>query len=121
MRILYLGNNLLGYQVLEWLQAQGEEIAGLVVHPPERQQYGPQIISSSGLDESRIFEGSKLRDPKILEAISRLRPEIGISVLFGYILKEQFLSLLPSGCVNLHLGMLPYNRGAYSNVWSIVA
>jgi len=30
------------------------------------------------------------------------------------------LALYSQGCFNLHPAYLPYNRGAYSNVWSIV-
>jgi methionyl-tRNA formyltransferase len=45
---------------------------------------------------------------------------MGVSVLFGYILRAPFLSLFPRGIVNLHPAFLPYNRGAYPNVWSIV-
>lgn len=120
MRILYLCNNFLGYQVLEWLEAQGEEIVGLVVHPTHRQQYGPDIVAASRLDHEYIFDGSQLQQPETLEAIATLKPELGLSVLFGYILREQFLSLLPLGCINLHPALLPYNRGAHPNVWSII-
>ena len=40
--------------------------------------------------------------------------------MFGYILRPNFLRLIPRGCVNVHPALLPYNRGAYPNVWSIV-
>ena len=49
-----------------------------------------------------------------------MRPDIGLSVFFGYILRPEFLDLFPSGVVNLHPAYLPYNRGAYPNVWSII-
>lgn len=120
MRILYLGNNLLGCQVLEHLNAKGEDVVGLVLHPQERRRYGAEMIEASGLSEASIFDGSRLRQAEMLEAIADLKPDIGLSVLFDYILKEDFLSLLPEGCLNLHPSLLPYNRGNYPNVWSIV-
>ena len=40
--------------------------------------------------------------------------------MFGYLLKPEFLDRFPRGCINVHPGMLPYNRGAYPNVWSII-
>src|SRR5205823_2904000 len=43
-----------------------------------------------------------------------------LSVLFDYILSGKFLALFPRGCLNLHPALLPYNRGEYPNVWSIV-
>ncbi len=120
MRILYLGNNRLGCQVLERLKAMGEDVVGLVLHPQERRRYSSEIIEASGLSEASIFDGSRLKQSETLEAIADLEPDIGVSALFGYILKEDFLTLLPKGCVNLHPALLPYNRGAYPNVWSIV-
>jgi methionyl-tRNA formyltransferase len=35
-------------------------------------------------------------------------------------LSKAFLDLFPKGCINLHPAFLPYNRGNYPNVWSIV-
>ena len=54
------------------------------------------------------------------QAIVRLEPDIGLSVLLGYILAPEFLSRFARGAVNLHLAYLPYNRGSNPNVWSIV-
>jgi methionyl-tRNA formyltransferase len=120
MRSIYFANNLLGLKVLQWLKVQGDEPVGLVVHPAERQRYGKEIIEASGLDDDCIFDASKLREPATIEAIKALEPDLGISVLFVYVLKPELISLFPKGCVNLHPALLPYNRGTYPNVWSIV-
>jgi methionyl-tRNA formyltransferase len=47
-------------------------------------------------------------------------PDIGLSVLFDHILKPDFIEIFPQGVINLHPSYLPYNRGQYPNVWSIV-
>lgn len=120
MRILYLGNNWVGWQIVRWLREHGEDIVGLVVHPPDKSKYREEIIQESGLANELIFEGSQLRHSRTLEDINNLRADIGISILFGYILKPEFLSLFPRGIVNLHPSLLPYNRGQYPNVWSII-
>lgn len=120
MRILFLGNNWLGWKIAAWLRAQNEEIAGLILHPLQRQKHGDEIIACSGVDASRVFDGSQLARAESIEAIRQLKPQIGVSALFGYILRKELLDLLPEGCVNLHPALLPYNRGAFPNVWSIV-
>ncbi|MDD5544354.1 MAG: formyltransferase family protein [Acidobacteriia bacterium] len=120
MRILFLGNSWLGWQIIDWLRAGGNEIVGLVLHPPRRRKYGAEILKSANLGESCIFDGSELQQESVREAIRQLRPDIGLSVLFGYILRQEFLDLLPHGCVNVHPAFLPFNRGAYPNVWSII-
>jgi methionyl-tRNA formyltransferase len=119
MRILFLGNNWVGWQVVRWLREQDEQIVGLVVHPPHRRKFGDEIIRSAQVSPEHIFNGAELHQPEVLQAIRALRPDVGLSALFGYILAPEFLDLFPSGVVNLHPAYLPYNRGAYTNVWSI--
>ena len=120
MRILLFANNWVGWQVARWLKEQGEAVVGLVVHPPAKRKYAEEIIKSTGLTEPFIFDGTELGKPKTLAAIRALDPEIGISALFGYILRPEMLRLMPAGCINIHPALLPYNRGTYPNVWSIV-
>jgi methionyl-tRNA formyltransferase len=120
MRIFVLGNNRLACDCVEWLTQRGEEVIGIAVHPPERRRFGDRLLAAAQLDRDRIFDGSRLRDGEVLDAIQRLEPDIGLSILFDYILTPDFLGLFPAGVVNLHPSMLPYNRGQYPNVWSIV-
>ena len=120
MRILFLGNNWVAWQILTWLRNRGEKIVGLVVHPAEHRKYGTEIIQAAGVDASFIFDGSRLHEAELVQKIKTLQPDIGISALFGYILRREVLDVFPSGCINVHPAFLPYNRGAYPNVWSIV-
>lgn len=120
MRILYFGNNRLGSRVAAWLGAQGTEIAGVAVHPPSRARFAEEIIASTSVDRANVLDGSALRQPEVLSRLRGLRADLGVSVSFGYILPKAVLEALPAGCINLHTGYLPYNRGAYPNVWSIV-
>ncbi len=120
MRILFLGNNWVGWQIVSCLREQGEEIVGVVIHSPEKRKYGEEIIGSAGVAPSCVFDGSCLRQPETLEAIKALRPEMGVSALFGYIIRQDVLDLFTAGCLNVHPALLPYNRGAFPNVWSII-
>ena len=120
MRILYMGNNWLGWQVLRWLKERDEDIVGLVMHPPAKQSFGAEILQEAGLPSNRIFESTGLRSEELIERVRALKPELGLSVLLDVILKPPFLSVFPEGVVNLHPAYLPYNRGQYPNVWSII-
>jgi methionyl-tRNA formyltransferase len=117
---VFLGNNWVGWQVLKFLKEQNENIVGLVVHPQGKRKFGKEIISAANVNGNRIIEGQTLRQPEVLEAIKTFQPDIGVSILFDYVLKTEFLALFPLGVVNLHSSYLPYNRGQYPNVWSIV-
>lgn len=120
MRIAYFGNNRLGLLVLKHLRDLGEDVVCLVVHPASKAKYRDELVSCFGGPKDRVFEAGALRDKGALEAIRALAPHIGLSVMFGYILREELLSIFPRGVINLHTSYLPYNRGAYPNVWSIV-
>lgn len=120
MRIVYFGNNTIGCKVLGWLKQQGEQIVGLVIHPPERGRHAKEILSFVDPKICQVFEGTLLRKSETQSALKALKPDIGISVGFGYILRKEILSLFPRGCINLHPSYLPFNKGAYPNVWSLV-
>jgi methionyl-tRNA formyltransferase len=120
VKIFFMGNNWLGWQALAWLRERGADVVGLALHPPERRRHGDEILAAAKLPPERIFDASRLRDPVVQSAVGALRPDIGLSVLLGYILAPEFLSLFPKGAANLHLALLPFNRGANPNVWSIV-
>lgn len=120
MKILFLGNNWVGWQIVQWLREQQEDIVGLVVHPPHKRKYGEELVAASQVSADYIFDGSTLQQPDVFEAIRALKPDLGLSILFGYILKPDFINLFPQGIINLHPAYLPHNRGQYPNVWSIV-
>ena len=120
MRTVCCVNNFVGLQVPSWLGERNEDIAGIIIHPQKKQKCGREIITASGLSDDRIFYGDTLGDKKTLDAIRQLKPDIAVSVYFGYLFRKSFLDLFPQGCINLHPAFLPYNRGAYPNVWSII-
>jgi len=109
IRVLYLGNNWLGQQILGYLlQHDGTDVVGVVKDSTLELPSGPS------------WNSNQLKDPEALKQIAILRPDIGVSVLYSHILKPAFLDLFPLGVINLHPSLLPYNRGQYPNVWSIV-
>jgi methionyl-tRNA formyltransferase len=120
VRVLLFANNWVGWQVARWLKERGDNLVGLVIHPPHKRQYGEEILKSVGLPQDRIFDGSQLRQADTFQAIKNLQADIGLSIFFGYILSTDFFQLFPAGVVNLHPSYLPYNRGVYPNVWGIV-
>ncbi|MEP6995488.1 MAG: formyltransferase family protein [Acidobacteriota bacterium] len=120
MRIAYFANNRLGADVADYLREQGDEVVALVLHPADRRRFGEEILAATGVEPDRVFDASRLDGGDVRDAIASAGAEMGLSVLFGYLLRRPLIDLFPRGCVNLHPAYLPYNRGAYPNVWSIV-
>lgn len=119
MKVLLAVNNRLGWKAAELVRSSGAEIVGLVLHPAERRRFGEEILRAAGVAPERVFDGSRLDEPT-LARIKALSADLCLSVLFGYIVRPSFISLFPGGVVNLHPALLPFNRGANPNVWSIV-
>ena len=69
MNILFCGNNWLAWKILSWLKSKNENIVGVVIHPPGKQKYVDNILKSADLPDSLIFDGSKLKEPFILNKI----------------------------------------------------
>jgi methionyl-tRNA formyltransferase len=120
MRIFCLCNNWMGWQALRWLGQEGEEIVGLAIHPHARSKYGNEIRREVSDTNCIVLDGSQLREPHVLNQVRGLQADIAVSVLFAYVLSDDFIGLFPQGCINLHPALLPHNRGCFPNVWSIV-
>ncbi len=121
MRVFFLGNNRAALRVVRWLHSEDEPLSGLAVHGPDSNpRFVNDIIEASGVEPDRVFDGARLGEQAILEAIAALEPDVAISVFFGYLLKDPFLRLFRGNVINLHPGYLPYNQGVMPNVWSIV-
>ncbi|HEY4231081.1 MAG TPA: formyltransferase family protein, partial [Thermoanaerobaculia bacterium] len=120
MRVVLFANNRLGASVAECLRAHGEEIVGLVLHPTARRKFGDEILAASGMRPGDELDASALGREDVRAALAARGGEVGVSVMFGYMLRAPIRSLFPRECINLHPAYLPWNRGAYPNVWSIV-
>ncbi len=73
-----------------------------MVDPAHKRKYGEETIATAGLDPAFVFDAEQLRQPKTLEVAKDLCPDIGVSALFGYILRREILDLMPQGSVNIH-------------------
>jgi len=120
MRYIYLANGRVSTEILRWLIEHGQNPAGIVVHPHGKDKYRDELIAMSRLSPADVLEGPKLATQEGIDWVSARKPEWLVSISFGYILKPVVLAVPTKGAINLHPALLPYNRGAYPNVWSIV-
>ncbi|MGY5789042.1 formyltransferase family protein len=75
----------------------------------------PLIDWLQGENEITVFE-----EPLSLDLMDDLRPDLVVSYSYRHIIKQDVLSALPDRFVNLHISMLPFNRGADPNAWSFL-
>lgn len=61
-----------------------------------------------------------LNTKKSLDIISKLKPDVIISILGNEIFKTSLLNLPTFGCINLHTSMLPKYRGMMPTFWVLL-
>lgn len=120
MTYVYLANGRVGRDILRWLVQRGDPPIGVVVHPGARDSEWEDILAAANLRSEDLLDGSALRTGGGVAWVRERQPEWLISVSFGYVLSPEVLDIARHGAVNLHPALLPHNRGAYPNVWSIV-
>lgn len=57
-------------------------------------------------------------DPLTVSDIGEFAPELIVSYSYRHILKRAVLDAKPGRFINLHISLLPFNRGADPNAWS---
>jgi methionyl-tRNA formyltransferase len=119
-KIVFAGNGQIAVDILKFLVKQDIKIVGLVVHPAGFAKKRQELIALSQLPKSRIFRGDRLNHPETVESIASLQPDLFLSINFRYLLKDEIIRTPKFGCINLHFGYLPYNRGVFADCWSII-
>ena len=112
MRTVLLANNRLGARIATYLARRGE-LDALVLHPVERRSAAEQFEPIDAAIARHTW-------PDGLDAISADPPECVLSVLFAYKVPPVWLAVPTWRALNLHPGLLPWNRGAAPNVWPLV-
>ena len=86
------------------------------------------FLTSKGPSSSLIKWITSLNQDELLiqmdrfsaEYIKEESPDFLISYNYRYIIKEDVLQNFPDSAINMHVSLLPWNRGADPNFWSIV-
>jgi methionyl-tRNA formyltransferase len=110
MRALLFADDQYGVLVARYLADRGELI-GTVVHPPHRRWSGDEIIDASPQHWQWPC------DPDVVAHLER--PECIVSAMFSYQITSDWLSLPSWGAINMHDGLLPYNRGRMACAWPL--
>ena len=90
MKILFLTNNAISKNLINW-------------------------IKNNTIDDIVIVE-----ENLSLEKVLDIKPDFIISYNYVYIITEDILKLYQGKAINLHISYLPWNRGAHPNVWSFI-
>ncbi len=126
MRIVFMGSPVFAVPSLEYLVANGYEVAAVYTQPDRPSGRGRALVpppvkeAAAGLGLP-VFQPESLRSEEDLAALAGLKPDIIIVCAFGQILTQAVLDMPPYQCVNVHFSLLPRHRGASPVAAAILA
>jgi methionyl-tRNA formyltransferase len=117
MRIIFMGTPRFAVPTLERLLASEHEIVGVWTQPDRSAGRGQKLVpgpvkSLAQAHGLAVFQPLTLKDPRAIEQITSLKPEIIVLVAYGQILPQAVLDIPKFGCLNVHPSLLPKYRGA---------
>ena len=126
MRVVFFGTPEFAVPSLRALVGEGFDVAAVVTQPDAAQGRSrsklipPPVKVAAQAEDLTIFQPSKPTDGAFLIRLRELKPDIGVVVAYGHILKSDLLELPARGMVNVHPSLLPGLRGAAPVEWSII-
>jgi methionyl-tRNA formyltransferase len=126
VRVVFFGTPDFAVPSLRALVGEGFDVAAVVTQPDAPQGRSrstlipPPVKLAAQAEELVVLQPDKPTDPAFLATLRELKPEIGVVVAYGHILKPELLALPPRGMVNVHPSLLPGLRGAAPVEWAII-
>lgn len=111
----------IGDRVLEWMVNNtdtDEEIIAVVSRPSGQGESIKEIAFRYYLPLYQPPEN--VNDPKFIEVLRKLNPDLLISMYFGRLFSPDLLNVPKLGCINMHPSLLPKGRGQGPSTWPIV-
>lgn len=126
MRVVFFGTPEFAVPSLRALVGEGFDVVAVVTQPDAPQGRSrsrlipPPVKVAAESEDLTVFQPEKPTDGAFLKRLRELKPDIGVVVAYGHILKPELLALPPRGMVNVHPSLLPGLRGAAPVEWAII-
>ncbi|GAA4366817.1 methionyl-tRNA formyltransferase [Agromyces bauzanensis] len=116
LRLVFAGTPAAAVPSLERLAASGHEVVAAVTRPAaplgRKRVLTPSPVASAAARLGiHVIEAARL-DADATGRIGALRPDLGVIVAYGGLVREPLLSSPAHGWINLHFSLLPAWRGA---------
>jgi methionyl-tRNA formyltransferase len=123
--IVFAGSPAAAVPSLQALTASRHEVAAVLTRDDSprgrRRELTPTAVASAAGELGLpIIRANRLAGPATAE-ITALRPDLGVIVAYGGLVREPLLSVPRLGWINLHFSLLPRGRGAAPVQRAIIA
>src|SRR5256885_222426 len=126
MVVVFFGTPEFAVPSLRALVGEGFDVVAVVTQPDAAQGRSrsklipPPVKVAAEAEDLLVLQPEKPKDPAFLKQLRELKPDIGVVVAYGHILKPELLALPPRGMINVHPSLLPGLRGAAPIEWAII-
>jgi methionyl-tRNA formyltransferase len=126
MRIVFFGTPAFAVPSLRALVDHRQEVVGVVTQPDRPQGRSRSTLVPPPVKVFALDAGLPVLQPDrpvgdlFVASLRHLRPELGVVVAYGHILKPAILEIPPRGMINVHASLLPRYRGAAPIPWAIM-
>ena len=126
MRVVFFGTPEFAVPSLRALVGEGFDVAAVITQPDAAQGrsrsklIAPPIKDVAEAEDLAVFQPQKPTDGALLLRLRELKPDIGVVVAYGHILKQELLELPARGMINVHPSLLPGLRGSAPIEWAII-
>jgi methionyl-tRNA formyltransferase len=126
VRVAFFGTPEFAVPSLRALVGEGFDVVAVVTQPDAPQGRSrsrlvpPPVKVVAEAEELTVFQPDKPTAGDFLIRLRDTRPDIGVVVAYGHILKPELLELPPRGMVNVHPSLLPALRGPAPVEWAVI-
>jgi methionyl-tRNA formyltransferase len=126
MRVVFFGTPEFAVPSLRALLDHRSEVVAVVTQPDRPQGRSRTTLVPPPVKRAAIDAGLPVLQPErpvgdlFSASLRHLRPDLGIVVAYGHILRPEILTVPPRGMINVHASLLPRYRGAAPIPWAIL-
>jgi methionyl-tRNA formyltransferase len=127
MRIVFFGTPGFAVPSLRVLLDHRQEVVGVVTRPDRPQGRSRSTLVPPPVKLLAIEAGLPVLQPDrpvgdvFAASLRHLRPDLGVVVAYGHILRPEILATPARGMLNVHASLLPRYRGAAPIPWAIMS
>lgn len=123
-RVVLLGGKDLAVQCLEsMLRMPDVEVVGVIpcaYDDPAEEHWYPSLCRRARDLGLPVHQPRSVNDTGFRPVLAQLQPDVLLSIFYDKILRPPVLALPRVAAVNLHFGLLPFNRGSFPIPWAII-
>ena len=118
MKIVFFGTPDFATPSLRALTGEGFAVEAVVTQPDKSRSRSRSKLVAPPIKVVALEEGIPVLQPdnpntaEFIETLGEYRPDIGVVVAYGHILRQELLDLPTNGMINAHASLLPQLRGA---------